>query len=258
MKLISWLLALLLATFTVFTLRGQSIELRPNTKWSVEYPSIEVPKYKIYNIDTVGGCPYEKVDPVVIACVYNTKRLSSTSDIPEPVGRINLPLTTSSSVHHGYTYNFLGHLSVSVGVKLSEMSVSKFRVEWESDTRTEHWTVGGLLSFYTLSYYYVGVRPEVFTRFYFVQNTSGEGAFLQGRMGYGRFWGDGLSPFGGLGFGVDVGNKFIVIGNDSDYSNSFTLTPMGGVQFYPGPDGTTPLSWVWQLRFGYQFGGGRR
>lgn len=256
MKLIAWLLAIFLATFTVFTLRGQSLDLRPNVKWSVEYPSVDVPKQKIYNIDTTGSCPYEKIDPVVIACVYNSKRLSSISEMSEPSGRVELKSTPL--INHGYTYNFLGHLSVSMGVKLSEMSVSKFRVEWESDTRTEHWTVGGLLSFYTLSYYYVGFRPEAFARFYFVQNTSGEGAFLQGRIGYGRFWGDGLSPFGGLGFGVDLGNKFILIGNDRNYSNSFTLTPMGGVQVYPGPDGTAPISWVWQLRFGYQFGGGRR
>ncbi len=261
MKFIKWLIAFSLATFTVFTLRGQSVDLVPNKYWSLPKQELYVPVMSSTLVDTNTYCVYGKVEHIGDRCVNDWRGFNRM--IEEPYSGIKVTNVTHKETHQSYrrdnyTYNFLGHASVSVGAKLSEMSISKFRVEYETDTKTENWTFGGLISFYTLKYYYVGVRPEVFARFYFVPNTSGEGAFVQGRLGWGRFWGENKIPFGGIGFGLDVGKKIIVIGNDHDYSNSFTLTPMAGVQAYPGPDGLSPVSWVWQLRFGYQFGGGRR
>lgn len=241
-------LVLLMAfSLTVFTLRGQVLEPKePVVNYIINRSDISVPKSTYYVVNSDSVCVQEKMEPIH-SCVYREPKISS--EIPEPKGAVII----NKHYNHPYIYNFKGHVSFSFGVKLSEMSISKFRMEWESDTRTEHWTWGGLISFYTLKYYYVGVRPEVFTRFYFVENTSGEGAFLQGRIGWGRFWGDGQKPFGGIGAGIDVGNKIILIGNSRNYINSFTLTPMAGVQVYPGPGGIAPLTWVWQLRFGYQF-----
>ena len=262
MKLIKWLIAFSLATFTIFTLRGQSVDITPSDYWSLpKQQELYVPIVSSTLVDTNTYCVYSKIEHIGDRCVNDWRGFNRM--VEEPYSGVVVTNVTNKETHQSYsrdnyTYNFLGHISTSVGVKLSEMSISKFRVEYESDTRTDNWTVGGLVSFYTLRYYYVGVRPEVFGRFYFVPNTSGEGVFVQGRLGWGRFWGENKIPFGGFGFGFDVGNKIIVIGNDHDYSNSFTLTPMAGVQAYPGPDGLSPVSWVWQLRFGYQFGGGRR
>jgi hypothetical protein len=262
MKFIAWLITILLVTFMYSPLRGQSLNLVPNQNWSSPNKEISVPTISHTVIDTNTYCLYDKVERIDDKCVNNWRGFDNL--IEEPYVGVKVPIVNNRTHQtykynrKNYIYNFKGHISASVGMKLSEMSISKFRVEWESDTRTENWTYGGLISFYTLKYYYVGVRPEVFARYYFVPNTSGEGAFIQGRFGWGRFWGDGKVPFGGLGFGVDVGKKVILIGNDHDYSNSFTLTPMAGVQAYPGPDGLSPVSWVWQLRFGYQFGGGMR
>ena len=254
MKKLMWLIAFTLATFT---LRGQVDLEQKVSHWNSPIQK-EINISKDYNftvVDTTTYCSNDKLKAIEDRCVNNWSGYERK--VPELMSnQINLP--PKKHYKSPYVYNFRGHISGSVGIKLSEMSISKLRLEYEIDTPTDNWTYGVLLSSYTLEYYYIGLRFEGFARYYFVPNSSGEGGFLQGRIGYGRFWNGPGEPFGGLGYGVDLGNKFIVIGNDVNYSNSFTLTPMGGIQVYPGPGGTIPLAWVWQLRFGYQFGGGRR
>lgn len=251
MKSIAWLIAFSLAAVS---LRAQSVSpAEAATIWS-EKNQTEVPR-SAYNksiaIDTNTYCFAER-----------PKKIEKRCDLSwDGSGRAYSSKPSVSYMRRSpYVYNFRAHISGSAGIKLSEMSISKMRLEAEFDTRTDHWTAGALLSAYTLQYYYTGLRAEAFARFYFVENTSGEGAFIQARIGAGKFWNskDSKDSFGGAGFGADIGKKFIIIGNDRDYSNSFTMTPMGGIQAYPGPDGSIPISWVWQLRFGYQFGGGRR
>ena len=261
MKFIAWLITVLSITFIYSPIKGQSLNLVSGEYWSSPNKEISIPTVSNTVIDTNTYCLYAKIEHIDDKCVNDWRGFDRLIEEPYQGVKFKDYVNTYQTYKYNrgnYVYNFLGHISVSVGMKLSEMSISKFRAEWESDTGTENWTYGGLVSFYTLKYYYVGVRPEVFARYYLVPNTSGEGTFIQGRLGWGRFWGDGKVPFGGLGFGVDLGSKIILIGNDRDYINSFTLTPMAGVQAYPGPDGESPVAWVWQLRFGYQFGGGRR
>jgi hypothetical protein len=250
MKAIAWLIAFSLAVLPVFGQTEDGSQWKAPSSISIEHDQ------KIYQISDKETCVLEM--PIIKdKCVYEWSGFESKSSIETDGLQLELS-APKIPTKRNYIYNFAGHLSVSMAPKLSEMSLSKFRIEFEKDLKSEHFTTGALLSMYTLEYYYKGYRLEGFSRFYFVPNSSGEGGFIQARAGYSKFWGGPGPSFGGIGFGADVGNKFIVIGNNRDYSNSFTITPMGGIQAYPGPDGTIPVSWVWQLRFGYQFGGGYR
>jgi len=258
MKSIAWLIAFSLAAGS---LSAQELPVAGKTAhvWSLQTPQApqNTYSYSAKEIDTSQYCLAEKPMRIEDRCVSDWSGFSSKSEMPEQASRVEAAPRRYGKAP--YVYNFRAHVSGSAGVKLSEMSISKIRAEVELDTKTDHWTAGALLSAYTLQYYYTGFRAEAFARFYFAENTSGDGAFLQGRLGWGRFWDSKSSAsFGGGGFGLDIGKKFIIVGNDRDFSNSFTMTPMGGIQAYPGPDGSIPVAWVWQLRFGYQFGGGRK
>lgn len=250
----AWLIAFSLAAFQLFgQQKPAGIEGRA-AYWEISHEQIPpVDTSGTYVVGKGDGCPLS-MPLIEDKCVYDW---SGYSRLVEPNGGGDFVRGQRGPIPHAarrpYVYNFTGHISVSMAPKLSEMSLSKLRFEYEKDLKSEHFSAGALLSMYTLEYYYSGYRLEGFSRFYFVPNTSGEGAFLQARIGWGRFWGGPGQSFGGAGFGIDMGSKFIVIGNDRDFRSSFTVTPMGGIQAYPGPDGSIPISWVWQLRFGYQF-----
>jgi hypothetical protein len=258
MKKVIWLIVFSLITFTLL---GQKQELKVEQKnyWEVNSPKFNIEKPLI--IDTTNYCkPTPKTTSNKTYTLNNKDLCINDVNKTKPLSdynwgnEVSVKLQPQYKYRHNYIYNFKGHISLSVGVKLADIYPSKIRLEWESDTKTQNFTVGGLLSIYTLKYYYNGWRIEAFTRYYFVPNTSGEGGFLQFRIGTSKFQNPiTKNSFVSSGVGLDVGNKFILVGNKTNYKNAFTLTPMGGIQIYNGPDGETPISWVWQLRFGYQF-----
>jgi hypothetical protein len=247
----AWLIAFSLAAFQLFGQQQEPAGIEGRAAyWEISQNKPSVVHQGTYVVGK-AGCPLSMPDPIEDKCVYDWKGFEPKV-APVDDGDF-IEVAPPVQKRGRYVYNFTGHISVSMAPKLSEMSLSKLRIEYEKDLKSEHFTAGALLSMYTLEYYYRGYRLEGFSRFYFVPNTSGDGAFVQARIGWGRFWGGPGPSFGGAGLGVDIGSKFIAIGNKRDFRNSFTVTPMGGIQAYPGPDGSIPVSWVWQLRFGYQF-----
>ena len=249
------IIGILIIILISFTLHGQDLNLKEKSYWETNNPKFKFEKPII--VDTIDHC--KPISTSTKNYYLNNKDLcmvdnNNTKILSEQNWGNEVIIHNKPKPIHNYTYNFTGHISGSIGIKLADLSPSKIRLEWESDTKSENFTVGALISIYTLKYYYNGWRVEAFTRYYFVPNTSGEGAFLQFRLGTSKFQNQlTKQQFNSNGFGVDVGNKFIIVGNNNNFRNSFTLTPMGGIQVYNGPDGETPISWVWQLRFGYQF-----
>jgi hypothetical protein len=56
-----------------------------------------------------------------------------------------------------------------------------------------------------------------------------------------------------MGASFDVGNKFLIGKEKNNYKDWFTITLLGGLHSYGAPDGTMPISFIYQIRWGYQF-----
>ena len=234
--------------------KQQQLNLKKKDYWDIEYKN-EMnlkDKTKIYIIDTVDHCKKITYTAKPKTYIINNKDVCIV-DKTKSEYIINDRFYDGKPTKQEYIYNFNGHISGSIGINIADLNISKVRLEYERDTKTQNWTVGAILNLYTLKYYYNGYRAELFTRYYFVPNTSGDGAFLQLRAGSGGFHNPiNNKSFISSGLGFDVGKKMILTKSDN-YKDVLTLTPMGGIQFYNTPDGLITPSWVWQLRFGYQF-----
>lgn len=254
MKKIIWLIAFSLITFTAL---GQSDEIKIEKKdyWEIE----KIQKFdfnqKIYKIDTINHCKknitYKSYEISNDVCYYSENKSLSDLKIPSEFHLVKKPNIYISNYNN--RKNFILNVSISAGIKLADLSISKFRIDVESETTNPNITFGGILNLYTLQYYYNGWRLEGYGRYYFVDNTSGEGGFLQLVLGGGRFHNQMTSDrFVSLGGGVDIGVKFLVGKDKNNYRNWITITPLAGIRSYGGPDGYA-IGWVYQLRFGYQF-----
>jgi len=254
MKKIIWLIVFSLITFQLLSQQKQEqINLKEKVYWNIEYKNEinQKDKTKIYIIDTVDHCKKITYTPKPKTYIINNKDVCVV-DKTKSEYIINDRFYDKPTKHE-YNYNFNGHVSGSLGINIADLNISKIRLEYEKDTKNENFTVGAILNLYTLKYYYNGYRAELFARYYFVPNSSGEGAFLQLRAGSGGFHNPiNNKSFISSGLGFDVGKKMILTKSDN-YKDVLTLTPMGGIQFYNTPDGLITPSWVWQLRFGYQF-----
>lgn len=256
MKKIIWLIVFSLITFQLLgqQQKQQQLNLKKKDYWDIEYKN-EMnlkDKTKIYIIDTVDHCKKITYTAKPKTYIINNKDVCIV-DKTKSEYIINDRFYDGKPTKQEYIYNFNGHISGSIGINIADLNISKVRLEYERDTKTQNWTVGAILNLYTLKYYYNGYRAELFTRYYFVPNTSGDGAFLQLRAGSGGFHNPiNNKSFISSGLGFDVGKKMILTKSDN-YKDVLTLTPMGGIQFYNTPDGLITPSWVWQLRFGYQF-----
>lgn len=254
MKKIIWLIVFSLITFQLLgqqQKQQQQLNLKKKDYWDIEYKNEinQKDKTKIYIIDTVDHC--KKITYTPKTYIINNKDVCIV-DKTKSEYIIN-DRFYEKPTKQAYIYNFNGHISGSLGINIADLNISKVRLEYERDTKTQNWTVGAILNLYTLKYYYNGYRAELFTRYYFVPNSSGDGAFLQLRAGSGRFHNPiNNKSFISSGLGFDLGKKLILTKSDN-YEDVLTLTPMGGIQFYNKPDGVITPSWVWQLRFGYQF-----
>lgn len=148
--------------------------------------------------------------------------------------------------------NFVGNVSGSFGIKLVDLNLSRLRFEYEHCTTSRLVTFGGTLHLYMIRDYYNGYKVETFLRIYHPEDGNGYGAFIQGRIGFGQ-----LSykneTFNTYGAGFDLGFKFLLGNDHNDYKNWITITPIAGIQIYNAPDGTLPISNIFQIRFGYQF-----
>ncbi len=257
MKRIIWLIAFSLITFTAL---GQKDEIKIEKKdyWEVKQEKkIEFNDFKVYKIDTVDHCKkqttssWKNYEVNKDVCYYKKNEILSES---KENNRLYLPQNNSYKYNNRYRKNFTLNVSMSAGVKLADLSISKFRIDVESETTNPNITFGGILNLYTLQYYYNGWRLEGYGRYYFVENTSGEGGFIQLVLGGGKFENPiTYNKFNSLGGGVDVGVKFLVGKEKNNYRNWITITPLAGIRSYGGPDGSYPIGWVWQMRFGYQF-----
>ena len=247
MKKIIWLIVLSLITFQLL---GQT-QLRNKDYWNLEDKTPEKPKdtTKTYIIDTVNHC--RKITPTKPKTyIINDKNVCPNKKT-EYI--INDRFGESHPTQPEYIYNFKGHISGSFGINITDLNISRVRLEYEKDTKTQHLTWGTTLNLYTLKYYYNGFRVETFLRYYFVANTSGDGVFIQTRVGTGMFNNPiNNKSFVSSGVGIDIGKK-IILTKSNNFKDVLTLTPMAGIQFYNDPYGNTNLVWVWQLRFGYQF-----
>jgi hypothetical protein len=245
MKKLFWLIAFSLTTF--FAL-GQEINLKQKTYWETEKPKFNFEKPII--IDTVDHCKEKVTIKSNDLCYYKKPQITSewkSNDVEVNVKKYQ-PYQRSE------LKNFNLHISTSVGIKLADMSISKFRLDIEKETTNKHLTIGSTLNLYTLQYYYNGWRLMGYTRFYFVENSSGEGAFLQLALGGGNFKNDlNGDRFKSLGASFDVGNKFLIGKEKNNYKDWFTVTVLGGFHTYGAPDGTMPISFIYQIRWGYQF-----
>ena len=253
MKKLFWLIAFSLTSFFVL---GQELKLENKDYWRNTNPIFNIEKPII--IDTVDHCK-EKLslkfktsnDDV---CYY--KKPQITSELNDESNKVELKNQWNYS--HNYSRNYLKnfnlHISTSVGIKLADLSISKFRLDVEKETTNKHLTIGSTLNLYTLQYYYNGWRLMGYTRFYFVENSSGEGAFLQLALGGGNFKNDLTGDrFSSMGASFDVGNKFLIGKEKNNYKDWFTITLLGGFHSYGAPDGTMPISFIYQIRWGYQF-----
>ena len=252
MKKILWLIVLSLITFPL--LGQKQINLPQKDYFKQEQKILPKPKDtpKIYIIDTVDHC--RKITYKPKTYVINNKNQCKLDTIKNV--KVNNKIYKPKPE---YTFNFKGHISTSAGVNIGDLNISRLRFEYEKDTKTQHFTYGATLNLYTLKYYYNGYKIETFLRYYLLPNTSGEGCFIQARTGFANLKNKiDNKQFYSKGIGVDIGYKIIIskyndVYNMSDYINVFTLTPMAGVNFYNDPNGLIPISWIWQLRFGYQF-----
>ena len=250
MKKLFWLIAFSLTTF--FAL-GQDLNLKQKNYWETKNPKFNFEKPII--IDTVDRCK-EKITVKFNSndlCYY--KKPQITSEINEIGNKVQLNSNNySDNYSRNEQKNFNLHISTSVGIKLADLSISKFRLDIEKETTNKHFTIGSTLNLYTLQYYYNGWRLMGYTRFYFVENSSGEGAFLQFALGGGSFKNDlNGDRFKSLGASFDVGNKLLIGKEKNDYKDWFTITLLGGFHTYGAPDGTMPISFIYQIRWGYQF-----
>ena len=254
MKKIIWLIVFSLITFQLLSQQKQEqINLKEKVYWNIEYKNEinQKDKTKIYIIDTVNHCKKITYIPKPKTYIINNKDVCVV-DKTKSEYIINDRFYDKPTKHE-YNYNFNGHVSGSLGINIADLNISKIRLEYEKDTKNENFTVGAILNLYTLKYYYNGYRAELFTRYYFVTNSSGEGAFLQLRAGSGRFHNPiNNKSFISSGLGFDLGKK-IILTKSYNYEDVLTITPMAGVQFYNDPQNDVNLAWVWQLRFGYQF-----
>lgn len=250
MKKLFWLIAFSLTTF--FAL-GQEINLKEKNYWNFEKPKFNLEKPII--IDTVDHCK----DKLTVkfksndVCYYKTPQI--TSEINETGNKVQFNSNNySNNYSRNEQKNFNLHISTSVGIKIADLSISKFRIDVEKETTNKHLTIGSTLNLYTLQYYYNGWRLMGYTRFYFVENSSGEGAFLQLALGGGNFKNDLTGDrFSSMGASFDVGNKFLIGKEKNNYKDWFTITLLGGFHSYRAPDGTMPISFIYQIRWGYQF-----
>lgn len=254
MKKIIWLIVFSLITFQLLSQQKQEqINLKEKVYWNIEYKNEinQKDKTKIYIIDTVNHCKKITYIPKPKTYIINNKDVCVV-DKTKSEYIIN-DRFYDKPTKHVYNYNFNGHVSGSLGINIADLNISKIRLEYEKDTKNENFTVGAILNLYTLKYYYNGYRAELFARYYFVTNSSGEGAFLQLRAGSGRFHNPiNNKSFISSGLGFDLGKK-IILTKSYNYEDVLTITPMAGVQFYNDPQNDVNLAWVWQLRFGYQF-----
>jgi hypothetical protein len=257
MRKILWLIVLSLITFPL--LGQKQTNLKQKDYFKQEQKIISKPKdtTKIYIIDTVDHC--KKVVNKPKTYVINNKNNCKLDTLKHVNVNNNYKLKEQPKPKPEYLFNFKGHISASGAMNITDLNISRLKFEYERDTKTQHLTYGTTLNLYTLKYYYHGYKAELFLRYYLIANTSGEGCFLQVRAGYGKLVNNvDNTRFSTKGAGVDLGYK-IIIGksnnpyNVSDYRYVITLTPMAGVNFYNDPTGQIPISWIWQLRFGYQF-----
>ena len=243
MKKLFWLIAFSLATFTVL---GQDLNLKRKTYWENEKTKFNFEKPII--IDTIDHCTEKIKVKSNDLCYYKKPQITSQWESNDV--EVNL----SKKHQRAYLKNFNLNISTSVGIKLADLSISKFKLDVEKETNNKHLTIGSTLNLYTLKYYYNGWRLMGYTRFYFIENSSGEGAFLQLALGGGSFKNDlNGDRFKSLGASFDIGNKFLIGKEKNDYKDWFTITLLGGFHTYGSPDGTMPISLIYQVRWGYQF-----
>lgn len=248
MKKLFWLIAFSLTTF--FAL-GQELKLEQKNYWQLEQKKFNIEKPII--IDTVDHCKEKltynfKTNNDV--CYYKKPQITSEINEGNKVELKKYPQNYSRNDLKNFDLN----ISTSVGIKLADLSISKFRIDVEKETTNKHITIGSTLNLYTLKYYYNGWRLMGYGRYYFVENTSGEGAFLQMALGGGNFKNDMTGDrFNSLGASLDVGNKFLIGKEKNNYRDWFTITLLGGFHTYGAPDGTMPISFIYQIRWGYQF-----
>jgi len=249
MKKLFWLIAFSLTSFFVL---GQELKLENKDYWKTNTPKFNLEKPII--IDTVDHCKEQKLTYKIKnndVCYY--KKPQITSEIITKEKEV-YNLKSYSYNHRNNQKNFNLNISTSVGIKLADLSISKFRIDVEKETTNKHITIGSTLNLYTLKYYYNGWRLMGYSRFYFVENSSGEGAFLQLALGGGNFKNDlNGDKFTSLGTSLDVGNKFLIGKEKNNYKDWFTITILGGFHSYGAPDGSMPLTWIYQIRWGYQF-----
>lgn len=260
MKRIIWLITFSLITFTTL---GQKDEIKISKKnyWELkDERKNEFNDFKIYKIDTIDYCKKKttsswnyKVNKDV--CYYKENKILSELKEDNKLYSPNKSYTYNNS----FRKNFILNISVSSGIKISDLSISKFRIDVESETTNSNITYGGILNLYTLKYYYNGWRLEGYGRYYFVENTSGEGSFIQLVLGGGKFKNSITNTkFNSIGGGVDVGTKFLLgkeenTKSKSYYRNWLTIIPLTGIRTYSGPYDYYSIGWIWQIRFGYQF-----
>jgi len=191
-----------------------------------------------------------------LSCFYSQDNIYNPIKIIDPT---KIPDTTRImdsiyNVNYIRDKNFITHISGSTGISLVNFGISKIRLEFENETKTENLTYGGILHLYTLNQYYKGYKIEAFGRYYFVPNSSGEGCFIQLRAGGGQFNNIQLKDrFNTFGAGIDLGYKVLVGPEKTNYRNYFTITPLGGIQVYNDMNGHFTPTFLYQIRFGYQF-----
>ena len=229
MKKIIWLIVFSLITFQLLSQQKQEqINLKEKVYWNIEYKNEinQKDKTKIYIIDTVDHCKKITYIPKPKTYIINNKDVCVV-DKTKSEYIIN-DRFYDKPTKHVYNYNFNGHVSGSLGINIADLNISKIRLEYEKDTKNENFTVGAILNLYTLKYYYNGYRAELFTRYYFVPNSSGEGAFLQLRAGSGRFHNPiNNKSFISSGLGFDLGKK-IILTKSYNYEDVLTIIKTRG------------------------------